>query len=198
MQNQSSTSDLFRKFSTIQWQQVSDFKWPNHIHQKAVCDLGSMTAYLKQFCQKIHVEAKPNQWLSKEHLSDLELKLLMPEDEDKNKEEASFLLRQVVLYGNDSPWLLGSTLIPRYPSNQGQTENLQSVAKINFEEQGNTPIGNTAFSQPGTYRNHLEVASITDDSDVLIARRSLIWVQETPLLVAEIFLTDSPIYQKEI
>ncbi|MGB2078595.1 MAG: chorismate--pyruvate lyase family protein [Vibrio sp.] len=185
MQNKRLESSLFDKFSTIQWQSHCEFSWPQVVNQSAVCEQGSMTAYLQQFCQQIQVEALDNELRQGSELSSAESDLLQLE----NPANASCLLRQVVLFGDQKPWLCGYTLIP---------QDSESSSQVNFAKQGNIPLGRTAFQHQGTERDSLVFALVEHQGRQLIARRSRIWVKQTPLLVAEIFLPGSPIYQKDV
>ena len=97
-------------------------------------------------------------------------------------------LREVVLTGDGMPWVIGRTLMT-----------LESMDRSQYDisQQGTVPIGVTIFSHSESKRDALQVASIETPQGVLYARRSRLWMNEHPILVAELFLPASPIYQME-
>ena len=90
--------------------------------------------------------------------------------------------RSVVLWGDDKPWVFARSLIPFDLFQHSPLHNL-----------GETPLGLRVFCDPNSYRDGLQLAQC----DQLWARRSRLWCVDRPLLVAELFLSDSPIYQRE-
>ena len=95
----------------------------------------------------------------------------------------------MVLKGDSCPWVLGRTLIPQ-SSIAGQP--------FNLEHQGETPLGLTVFSANDVKRDALKVGwAITKDGEFL-ARRSRLWINQKPMLVAELFLPSAPIYYEDI
>ncbi len=90
--------------------------------------------------------------------------------------------RLVVLWGDDKPWVFARSLIPFDLFEHSPLHNL-----------GDTPLGLRVFCDPDAYRDGLQLAQC----DELWARRSRLWCVNRPLLVAELFLRDAPIYQRE-
>ncbi|MGM0632300.1 MAG: chorismate--pyruvate lyase family protein [Pseudomonadota bacterium] len=84
--------------------------------------------------------------------------------------------RQVVLTGNDQPWVVAHTLIP-VDSLRGDLRRLTVLRDM--------PLGAILFRQRQIRRGVMEVAR---SSDGIWGRRSLFFLQNRPLLVAEFFL----------
>ena len=98
------------------------------------------------------------------------------------------LLRKVVLLGDGVPWVFARTLIP-VSTLTGQESDLEQL--------GEMPLGFRVFTDRSARRDALVIANVGDDAEPLWARRSRLWVNEKPLLVAELFLHDAPVYAKE-
>ncbi len=94
-------------------------------------------------------------------------------------------MRKVILQGDGKPWIVGRTLIPK-SSVQDQSHNL--------EHQGEIPLGVTVFSADNVKRDALQVGWVETSDGMLLARRSRLWMNNKPMLVAELFLSDSPAY----
>ena len=97
------------------------------------------------------------------------------------------LIREVVLYGNDEPWIYARTIIPA-KSLMGSLRYLKHL--------GNKPLGALLFSDPGMKRGSIEIAQ-TNIKDVPIdfdaeqtvwGRRSVFYLSNCSLLVNENFL----------
>jgi chorismate--pyruvate lyase len=98
------------------------------------------------------------------------------------------LLRKVILKGDDTPWVLGRTLIPRVTLDDQHSD---------LSQQGNIPLGLTVFSAENVKRDALQVGWVIAGDERLLARRSRLWMNHKPMLVAELFLLTAPIYSKE-
>lgn len=98
------------------------------------------------------------------------------------------LLRKVVLQGDGQPWVFARTLIP-ISTLTGQERDLEQL--------GEMPLGFRVFTDRSGRRDALVVADVGTDTQPLWARRSRLWINEKPLLVAELFLAQAPIYGKE-
>lgn len=101
---------------------------------------------------------------------------------------SSALERNVILFGDDVPWVCAQTIIP------AQT---LAASEHNWAEQGETPIGTTIFASSHSKRDQLQVARIATEQGVLWARRSRLMMTGHPLFVTELFLSQAPIYSKE-
>ena len=90
--------------------------------------------------------------------------------------EHRFWSRKVVLVGNNTPWVLAHTLIPEF-SLAGP---LKRVLELNEK-----PLGEYLFSHPDLIRSGIDITPIAGDS---WGRRSLFYLFEKPIMVAEFFL----------
>ncbi|WP_394212399.1 chorismate--pyruvate lyase family protein [Enterovibrio calviensis] len=139
----------------------------------------SMTERLKACCRTLTVEVLGLHDVEKGVLSDSERDLLG---------DQACLVREVVLSGDDVPWLCARTLVPM----STLTEQEQDIAEL-----GAVPLGQRVFNQANARRDAIEVAHLMFDGQVLLARRSRLWVNDKPMLVSELFLPHAPIYQEE-
>lgn len=99
------------------------------------------------------------------------------------------LVREVVLYGNNEPWVFARSVLP-LTSLTGPLRHLR--------KQGNRPLGAFLFSQPHLRRGAIALARINRHHAYLAAglagteaawgRRSVFSLNHKPLLVSEVFL----------
>ena len=87
-----------------------------------------------------------------------------------------FWSRKVALVGDNTPWVLAHTLIPEF----SLTGPLKRVLELN-----ENPLGEFLFSHPDLIRSGIDITPITGDS---WGRRSLFYLFEKPIMVAEFFL----------
>ncbi|MEZ8968227.1 chorismate lyase [Vibrio breoganii] len=160
----------------INWQSPSDFQFPDNNAKHWLLEEDSLSHRLSLSCSDLSVELFTSNKVQPEELSTQEAQVL-------NKEVC--LLREVILRGDRHDWVYGRTLIPQ--------SSLQSHSH-DFENQGELPLGVTVFSSEGAYRDGLQVGIIDVEGQSLLARRSRLWMNGTPMLVAELFLPKSPVY----
>jgi len=105
------------------------------------------------------------------------------------------LIREVLLYCGDEPWVFARSVLPR----KTLTGPRRFLGKL-----GSRPLGEVLFSDPNIQRDELEVAeikkgqrmfncateSLTYSLDSVWARRSIFYLHKKPLLVNEVFLPD--------
>ncbi len=173
------TSIYLTALRQVTWQTPEQFDYPNDNAKFWLLEQGSLSRLLAQHCQHFRVNVLRNQLTGHHSLRADETVLL-------GREEC--LLRQVLLLGDEIPWVLGSTLIPRSSLYDQQHD---------FTQQGEIPLGLTVFSSDNVKRDALQVGWVETPSGPLLARRSRLWMNRKPMLVAELFLPDSPIYSKE-
>jgi len=100
------------------------------------------------------------------------------------------LVREVILYGADTPWVYARSILPM----SSLTGRLRKLRHLD-----NRPLGALLFADPNMVRGNMEVACFypqnTKFPDQLEAikkpvwgRRSLFYLDSKPLLVSEIFL----------
>nr|WP_086939318.1 chorismate lyase [Thaumasiovibrio occultus] len=150
-------------------------------------DTRSLSRRFQQYCQTLSVSLIEQSELAADELSPEERELLG---------DQPCLVRKVVLFGDDVPWLLGRTLIP-FSTLTGQEQDLAQLGEV--------PLGLRVFQDRAARRDALVLSQVVegktrDDSSfssALWARRSRLWLNEKPMLVSEVFLADAPLYQEE-
>ncbi len=161
---------------------------PENIGQWLLDDT-SLTLRIKNYCAKYDLGCFSVKVLSQgiSQPSSDEIKGL-----NLNNEQDA-LIREVLLYGGESPLIYARTVIP--------SQTLTGEQKV-LGELGNRPLGEFLFSQPDLERDAMEVASLKQgqqlfDSAIshlnsnpgeIWARRSIFRLKHKPLLVAEVFL----------
>jgi len=103
------------------------------------------------------------------------------------------LIREVLLYCGDTPWVYARSVLPR----KTLTGPRRFLGKL-----GNRPLGEILFSDPTIKRDELEIAEIkkgqrmyscateilNSPPDFIWGRRSIFYLHKKPLMVNEIFL----------
>lgn len=148
-------------------------------------DQGSLTQRILFHCQnKFRVEVLSQEW--KRPMLNEALRLgIHPEHHA--------LIREVLLYCGDTPWVFARSVLPR----KTLTGRRRFLGKL-----GSRPLGEILFSDPNIQRDDLEVAQIkkgqrmfncatnflVDTPDYVWGRRSIFYLHKKPLLVNEVFL----------
>jgi len=103
------------------------------------------------------------------------------------------LIREVLLYCGDTPWVFARSVLPR----KTLTGPRRFLGKL-----GNRPLGEILFSDPNIKRDALEIAKIkkgqrmfscatqrlNNPPNFVWGRRSVFYLHKKPLLVNEVFL----------
>ncbi len=173
------TSRYFTSLLEVEWQKPEQFEFPDEFSKHWLEEQGSLSRRLKLHCQALTVELLQNRIITANILKPDERQLLPAQD---------CLLREVVLHGDDNPWVIGRTLIPR---------TTLVDQPYDLVEQGDIPLGLTVFSADNVDRDSLQIGWVNLPQGRLLARRSRLWMNHKPMLVAELFLSHSPIYAKE-
>ncbi|MCG6507059.1 chorismate lyase, partial [Vibrio parahaemolyticus] len=98
------TSLYLTALRQVTWQQPENFQYPDENARTWLLEQGSLSHLMAQHCDHFSVNLLHNQLTGHGSLQADEMTLLAQED---------CLLRQVLLLGDEVPWVLGSTLIPR-------------------------------------------------------------------------------------
>jgi len=103
------------------------------------------------------------------------------------------LIREVILCGNDQPWVFARSVLP-------QTSLTGSLRRL--RKQGNKPLGAFLFSQPHLKRSTIALSFISRHHSYVPTeflgnasvwgRRSIFVLEDKPLLVSEVFLPGFP------
>ncbi|WP_114192454.1 chorismate lyase [Edaphovirga cremea] len=137
-------------------------------------ELGSMTRRFEEHCHKVTVEPRNEYFITREQLGKDEAEQLPVSER--------YWLREIVLFGDGRPWLLGRTVIPQ----QTLTGSDQALVDL-----GTLPLGRYLFSGDNLTRDYIQ----TGKQGVFWARRSRLRLSDKPLLLTEIFLAESPLYR---
>jgi chorismate--pyruvate lyase len=172
-----------------QWQPASCYSLKDSL-LSWLLEPSSLTAKLKRHCQEFRVEV-------------LGQKVQCCHQDEANemiKAGEQVLVREVLLYCDGIPQVFARSLLP--------------LASLTGEEQqlahlGTEPLGQVLFNNPTLERKGIEIASFNDQSSVaklatslflntnqkMWGRRSLFFVHDKPLMVAEVFLPNAFAYQ---
>jgi len=164
----------------VEWQDIDEFEPSSNVSLHWLLEKGSLSRRFEEKCKKLTVKLIFNDMISSMNLIPEENSLLG---------ETACLLREVVLFGDDQEWLIGRTLIP---------EDSLTEQPYDLAQQGTHPLGFTVFSSANVSRDALQFGWVRTSDQQLIARRSRLWMNKKPMLVAELFLPDSPVYIKEM
>lgn len=130
---------------------------------------GSLTAKLKQHCREFEVKVRSEKWMQK-----------IAENETALFPDGLHRCREVTLYGDNVAWVEARTLIA--------ADLFHSYTEL--AQLGTMPLGEWLFVQAWERRR---IQWAFDVESGLYARRSLFFIRQMPLLVAELFLESSPI-----
>ncbi|MBQ0212707.1 chorismate lyase [Proteus vulgaris] len=137
-------------------------------------ELGSMTRRFEQHCQKVTV--MPYQEGFVEVIEPADEKACLPESQ-------RYWLREVVLCGDNVPWLLGRTLVPE-ETLTGEDRKLVNLRTV--------PLGRYLFQETTLGRDFIHIGQ----QNGYWLRRSRFQLSDKPLLLTEVFLPASPVYEK--
>lgn len=112
----------------------------------------------------------------------------LTDDERSLIGDGDCLVRKVVLKGDGEPWVFARTLIPL---------STLTGPERDLERLGEMPLGFRVFTDRSARRDALMVANVGTKDEPMWARRSRLWINDKPLLVAELFLEAAPVYAKE-
>ncbi|WP_297480898.1 chorismate lyase [uncultured Photobacterium sp.] len=164
---------------SAKWYSVQSWALEQTSHGAWLLESASLSRRLAQYCQHFTVTVLTQTMISNSHLSVMERQLVG---------DCDCLEREVMLYGDQQPWVFARTLIPM-TTLSGEEQDLVDL--------GNIPLGYRVFNDRNSRRDALEVANLGTQQQPRWARRSRLWINEKPMLVAELFLTESPVYAKE-
>ncbi|MDR0217423.1 MAG: chorismate lyase [Enterobacteriaceae bacterium] len=158
--------------SPIHWLSPDELAIPETISDWLL-EVGSMTRRFEQYCQQVSVSPFRECFITAADLGD---------ESEHLPISKKYWLREIVLYGDNIPWLLGRTVIPA-ETLTGPDEKLVDV--------GTVPLGRYLFSGNNLTRDYIQIGQ----QGQRWARRSLLRLSEKPLLLTEVFLPESPVYK---
>lgn len=157
----------------ITWLSDTDDLVPDNV-LSWLYEQGSMTKRLEQYCQRVTVVPYTQRYVTRDALSEDEAQSL-PVSEH-------YWLREVIMFGDNIPWLLGRTLIPQ-ETLTGEDQQLIDIGAV--------PLGRYLFSHDNLSRDYIQIGQ----QNSRWIRRSLLRLSEKPLLLTELFLPESPAYK---
>ncbi|MGB8667186.1 MAG: chorismate lyase [Serratia inhibens] len=135
-------------------------------------ELGSMTRRFERHCGRVHVEPQRECFVTRDQLG---------EEAEHLPDSPRYWLREIILLGDNQPWLLGRTVIPQ------ETLTGPDQALVDL---GTLPLGRYLFSSGELTRDYIHMGR----QGALWARRSRLRLAGKPLLLTELFLPASPLY----
>ncbi|OAT27849.1 chorismate--pyruvate lyase [Buttiauxella brennerae ATCC 51605] len=135
----------------------------------------SMTKRFEQYCSKVTARIVREGFF--------ESHVVLPEA-DMLPESSRYWLREVVLCGDEEPWLLGRTVVP---------ESTLEGPELALQQLGTTPLGRYLFNTSSLTRDFIEIGRTAE----LWGRRSRLRLAGKPLVLTELFLPASPLYGEE-
>ncbi len=135
----------------------------------------SMTVRLERYCSELTVEVVQEGFIGRQ--------ALLPHESGYSgfDHESRFWLREVILYGDGTPWLMGRTILPE-TTLTGPEKALMTLGKL--------PLGRYLFSSPLLSRDFIQPGQCDD----VWGRYSLLRLSGKPLILTEVFLPLSPLY----
>lgn len=175
----------FNALYEVNWFNPMTFRYPSENAKNWLFEQGSLSERFKRHCQTFSAQVVTNEYLNPADILPLDLSPFRRLTADsKPADMNNCLLREVVLIADGVPWVVGRTLIPN------------SLLKpcYDFYSQGTVPLGETVFQADNVKRDGLEVGQVELNGHQFLARRTRLWLNDKPMLVAELFLLDSPVY----
>lgn len=163
--------DIWAKVLNARWYSPGEYTIPTDI-ASWLQESDSMTQRLAQYCKKISVIPTFEGFISQADIS--AEKTVLPTS-------SRYWLRDVVLYGDDIPWLRGRTVLPE------ETLTGDECSLMNL---GCTPLGHYLFNHADLTRDFIQI----QQQSQLWARRSRLCLSGKPLLLTELFLPAAPLY----
>lgn len=173
-----------------QWQTAERSSIPNAYLKNWLLDTGSLTERLQAHSNKFDLQLIGQRQIAPE----LEEGALLCEDPAVIKQQ-DWQIREVVLIGNDQPWVFARSIIP------------QALCERDLAALGNRPLGKILFNDVRFKRQPFELMHLSDGTDLLgklnikgssslWGRRSIFQFKHYHLMVAEVFLPQAPAYMQ--
>lgn len=135
----------------------------------------SMTKRFEQHCSRVTVDIVREEFVTADEVQS-EAELLPTAQR--------YWLREILLCGDGEPWLVGRTVVP---------ESTLAGPELALQQLGTTPLGRYLFSSSTLTRDFIQIGRSAD----LWGRRSRLRLSDKPLMLTELFLPASPLYEEE-
>jgi chorismate--pyruvate lyase len=133
----------------------------------------SMTKRFERHCRKVTVAPQFEGFVTADDI---------PQELSFLPLESRYWLREIILFGDGVPWLAGRTVVPESTLNGPETM---------LSQLGTRPLGRYLFSSSTLSRDFIDPGRAA----ALWGRRSRLRLSGKPLLLTELFLPESPLYQ---
>ena len=163
------------KLYQLQWLSLSAPELPPGVRSWLFEEL-SMTTRLESYCQSLTVDVLREGFIDSQSL------LAHEAGDSAFDHQQRYWLREVMLSGDNVPWLMGRTILP---------ESTLTGRDVALTSLGECPLGRYLFSSPLLSRDFIRPGK----NDDLWGRYSLLRLSGKPLMLTEIFLPSSPLYQ---
>lgn len=166
----------------MQWAAPADVQLPNTYLKNWLLDTGSLTERVQSLCHAFSLTLLGQSTLSP-HINEMSLL-------GENLEE-QYQVREVLLCGNGTPWVFARSVIP------------QSLIASELSNIGNEPLGKRLFNDARFIRSAFELCALSskqlgyEEEVTLWGRRSLFTLGNASMIVAEVFLPNAPMYNKQ-
>ncbi|MBF7073375.1 chorismate lyase [Glaciecola sp. MH2013] len=168
------------------WFESQSLRVPNAKVANWLLHTGSLTERLQALTSNFRVEVVGQKTM---RADESEINAL------PNYEAQTWQIREVILYGDNKPWVFARSVLPEH------------LCNTTWSSLGNQPLGQRIFNDDQFVRSDFVIAELSynpvaallgESSEAsLWARRSQFKVHQWDLLVAEVFLPDCPCYQSE-
>jgi chorismate--pyruvate lyase len=167
----------------VNWQTISTHVPLNTSLQDWLVDTGSLTERIQGLCKQFTVTVLGQGFST---LHDNERSYL-------TNQAGDYQVREVLLLADNTPWVFARSIIP------------SALLEKEWRSLGSAPLGKQLFNDQRFKRGEFQIATLDSHSfaecfshnapsHLLFARRSLFCLGQYSVLVAEVFLPDSPAY----
>lgn len=161
---------LLKQLAQINWQPTVK---PSQAVRCWLDERQSMTKRLERHClQQVIVVPQREKFI--------DYPQLLPHEQAQLAVDNGYWLREVIMYGDGKPWIVGRTLVPKKTLDN----------ELGLQHLGSTPLGRYLFSSAHFARDNIYYGQLQS----LWARYSTLRLADNPLLLTELFLADSPAY----
>ena len=174
----------------VTWNNQGRLSIPNSHLASWLLNTGSLTQRLKSHCEEFRVQVVSQ----RQELATLE-EYKQLKVQSAQQREQNWQVREVILHGNNQPWVLARSVIP------------QALCEKDFLDLGDKPLGHLIFNDNRFSREPFQLLCMQPTSQFLHAyglphmatiwgRRSVFRFQQHAMMVAELFLPQAPAYRE--
>ncbi|MEC8377014.1 MAG: chorismate lyase [Pseudomonadota bacterium] len=175
----------------VQWQSPEQLPVGNAHLKNWLLDTGSLTERVQALSSKFSLELLGQKALMP-HSSELQLLESNNSVCDDCVNEKSYQIREILLCNNGQPWVFARSVIP------------QAIIDAELSNLGKEPLGKRLFNDARFKRSDFEITSMPasqlgyaqsqSKESMLWGRRSRFTLGNHSMIVAEVFLPNSPAY----